>query len=151
MKNRISVSALVFVLLFLSFPIFSSGQEKSLDPILSLDRIYNSREFAPQRFGPARWMKDGSSYTTLEDSKDVQGGRDIVIYAAATGRRSILVSASKLIPSNETSPLPIDNYEWSADGKKLMIFTNSKRVWRKNTRGDYWVLEIGRASCRERV
>jgi dipeptidyl-peptidase-4 len=149
MKNRISVSALVFVLLFLSFPIFSSGQEKSLDPILSLDRIYNSREFAPQRFGPARWMKDGSSYTTLEDSKDVQGGRDIVIYAAATGRRSILVSASKLIPSNETSPLPIDNYEWSADGKKLMIFTNSKRVWRQNTRGDYWVLDLASGALKK--
>ena len=31
---------------------------------------------------------------------------------------------------------------WSADGKKLLIFTNTKKVWRDNTRGDYWVLEL---------
>ncbi len=34
------------------------------------------------------------------------------------------------------------DYTWSADGKKLLIFTNTRKVWRKNTRGDYWVLDV---------
>ena len=35
---------------------------------LSLDRIFESPEFVPQRFGPARWLK-GGSYTTVEPSR----------------------------------------------------------------------------------
>lgn len=143
MAKKISLGIFALYLLFCSIPVISSAQDKPVDPILTVDRIYASREFASQRFGPARWLKDGASYTTLEDSKDVQGGRDIVVYSAETGRREVLVSASKLIPPPPAGPNPlaIENYEWSADGKKLMIFTNSKRVWRQNTRGDYWVLD----------
>ena len=39
-------------------------------------------------------------------------------------------------------PLDVEDYAWSADGKKLLIFTNTERVWRQNTRGDYWVLNL---------
>jgi len=112
------------------------------DSILTLERIFSSREFVSERFGPARWMKDGGSYTTLENSVEVEGGNDIVLYQAETGRREILVSASKLIPPGETKPLTVEDYEWSADGRRLLIFTNSRRVWRRNTRGDYWVLDL---------
>jgi len=149
MMKKIVCGAFVLVLLLISLPVFSSAQDKPFDPILNLDRIYNSREFASERFGPARWLKDGSSYTTLEDSKDVPGGRDIVVYSAETGKRAVLVSASKLIPPARTSPLAIDNYEWSADGKKLLIFTNSRRVWRQATRGDYWILDLASGTLKK--
>ncbi len=36
---------------------------------LTLDRIFSSREFSPERFGPARWMRDGDAYTTLEPAR----------------------------------------------------------------------------------
>ena len=151
MAKKISLGVFALCLLFCSIPVISSAQDKPVDPILTVDRIYNSREFASQRFGPARWLKDGASYTTLEDSKDVQGGRDIVVYSAETGKREVLVSASKLIPPPPAGPNPlaIENYEWSADGKKLMIFTNSKRVWRQNTRGDYWVLDLSSGALKK--
>ena len=151
MAKKISLGVFALCLLFCSLPVISSAQDKPVDPILTVDRIYASREFASQRFGPARWLKDGASYTTLEDSKDVQGGRDIVVYSAETGKREVLVSASKLIPPPPAGPNPlaIENYEWSADGKKLMIFTNSKRVWRQNTRGDYWVLDLASGALKK--
>ena len=40
-----------------------------------------------------------------------------------------------------TRPLGIDDYEFSHDRSRLLIYTNSQRVWRTNTRGDYWVLD----------
>ena len=94
-------------------------------------------------------MKDGISYTTLEDSEAIKGGRDIVLYQAAAGKREILVPASKLVPAGEIAPLAIENYDWSNDGKLLIVFTNSKRVWRQNTRGDFWVLNLASGSLKK--
>ncbi len=111
-----------------------------LQPLLK--RIFASKEFAPKRFGPARWIDGGRAYTTLESSAEAEGGRDIVRYDTATGEKRVLVSAAKLVPAGEKKPLSIDDYSWSKDGQKLLVFTNTKKVWRENTRGDYWVLDL---------
>jgi len=107
----------------------------------TLHRLYASRDFASQRFGPARWIDEGAAFTTVEPSEAVKGGFDIVRYETATGKRSVLVSAKELIPAGDTAPLRFDDYQWSKDRTKLLIFTNTRRVWRRNTRGDYWVLD----------
>ena len=104
-----------------------------------LRRLFASRDFAPERFGPARWVDGGAAYTTVEAAADAPGS-DLVRYEAATGARSVYVSARQLIPPGDTVALEIDDYGWSADGSQLLVFTNSRRVWRQNTRGDYWVL-----------
>jgi dipeptidyl-peptidase-4 len=107
---------------------------------LTVDRIYGSRDFRSERFGPVRWLGDGTSYTTLEPSEDGPG-RDIVRYDTETASRSVFVPAEELTPVRDTVPLAIRNYSWSDEFERLLIFTNSKRVWRRNTRGDYWVLD----------
>lgn len=113
------------------------------DPsLLTLERIFSSKEFEGEKFGPARWLEDGTGYTTLEDSDGETTGKEIVRYDPATGRREVIVPVARLIPEGTTRPLRINNYTWSKDGKKLLIFTNSKRVWRTNTRGDYWLLDL---------
>src|SRR4051794_21467194 len=107
----------------------------------NLKRIFDSKELTPKRFGPARWRDNGSSYTIVEPSSKVKSADDIVLYETATGKRSVLVEASVLCPPGASKPLSIDDYRWSDDGRKLLIFTNTKKVWRNNTRGDYWVLD----------
>jgi dipeptidyl-peptidase-4 len=108
---------------------------------LSLENIFKNRTYSSYGYGPVRWMKDDKGYSTLEKNNDA-GGRDIVRYEATSGKRSVLVSSKKLIPEGETKPLSISNYEWSDDNSKLLIFTNTRKVWRYNTRGDYWVLDL---------
>ncbi len=110
--------------------------------VVTLERIFTPGEFSSQRFGPARWLAAGEGYTTLEPSASIPEGRDIVRYDPESGERNILVQAEALVPSGETSSLHISNYIWSHDAGKLLIFTNTKRVWRQNTRGDYWVLDL---------
>ncbi len=105
-----------------------------------LRRVFASREFAPEQFGPARWMAGGTAYTTLEPASNDQGS-DIVRYETATGARSVAVSARRLVARGSSAPLDVDEYTWSSDGSTLLIFTNTRRVWRQNTRGDYWVLD----------
>jgi dipeptidyl-peptidase 4 len=120
------------------------AQEPALDA--RLRRIYASRDFAQDRFGPARWL-NGEAYTTVEPAQ--RGGFEIVRYDARTGARSIYVPASQLTPSGANTPLQIADYIWSADGNKLLIFTNTARVWRDHTRGDYWVLDRAQGNLRK--
>jgi dipeptidyl-peptidase-4 len=108
--------------------------------LLTLTRIYGSGEFASQPFGPSRWLGDGSAYTTLEPAGDGRG-QDIVRYDVETGRRDVLVTARQLTPSGAEGPLDVEDYAWSPDLGRLLVFTNTKPVWRLNTRGDYWVLD----------
>lgn len=38
--------------------------------------------------------------------------------------------------------LEFSQYEFSPDYKTLLIFTNTAKVWRYNTRGNYWILNL---------
>jgi dipeptidyl-peptidase-4 len=127
----------------------ATAQDRPTSPALSLERIFSTREFAAERFGPARWMRDGETFTTLEPSADVKGARDLVLYSAATGARRVLVSAARLVPEGRQAPLSIDDYAWSPDGVVLIVFTNSVRVWRQNTRGDYWTYDLRSGRLRQ--
>ena len=108
----------------------------------AVHRIFGTRDFAAERFGPAAFIEGGRAYTTVEPSTTLRQGYDIVRYETATGARSILVPASAMVPAGQSRPLDFDDYSWSADGAKLLLFTNTRRVWRQNTRGDYWVLTL---------
>lgn len=110
--------------------------------LLTVRRIYASPEFSSQSFGPARWLDDGTAYTTVERvTGEGAVGREIVRYDTREGTREVMISAAELTPPGDSAPLSIDNYIWSPDGKRLLVFTNSEQVWRQNTRGDYWVLD----------
>jgi dipeptidyl-peptidase-4 len=104
-------------------------------------RTMANPEFRAKTFRGGEWLGSGDFYLDLEPSATA-GGTDIVRYQTATGARDILVSASRLIPAGEIAPLPIEDYAFSADGRQLLVFTNSQTVWRQNTRGDYWVLDL---------
>ena len=130
---------LMWVLLF-SLHVFAAAQ--TTDPEwLTLERIF-SREFDLQRFGGFRWLKTGDSFARLEPSATVEGATDLISYQIETNQRTVLIPAEKLIPKGEKAPLSIQDYEWTEDGRQVLIYTNSKKVWRLNTRGDYWVLDI---------
>src|SRR2546425_3614619 len=75
-----------------------------------LRRLYASRDFSSERFGPARWIESGMAYTTVEPSDAFRGASDIVRYETATGARSVYVSARRLIPAGDSQPLDIDDY-----------------------------------------
>ncbi len=148
-----SAVPLIFAMILALVPAATSqdrpAPSRTVDPILTVERIFAGREFAAERFGPARWMRDGDSYTTLEPSAGTKGGRDLVLCEASSGQRSVLVSAAKLVPPGASEPLSIENYAWSPDGKVLIVFTNSKRVWRQNTRGDFWTYDLATGRLRQ--
>jgi dipeptidyl-peptidase-4 len=110
--------------------------------LVTLDRVFNSEEFAPEFLGPVRWLS-GSAYLKLEPDSTAAGAHSLVRYDAATGRREVWVPASRLVPPGDTVPLEVEDYSVSPDGRRLLVFTNSQKVWRQNTRGDFWSLDLG--------
>ena len=138
---------LLIGLVLSTIPGIGSAQQAD-SSLLTLDRIYGSKEFAPQPFGPARWLADGTAYTTLEPAAEGRG-QDLVRYFVVSGRREVMVAARELTPPGAEGPLDVENYAWSPDGRMLLIFTNTRPVWRLNTRGDYWVLDRKSGSLRK--
>jgi dipeptidyl-peptidase-4 len=128
-------------------------QAQQTDRARALDaqigRIFEARNYDVPRFGPARWLPDGATYTTVERGADQRGTSEIVRYDAKSGSRSILVAAAQLTPKGRSAPLEVDDYSWSRDSRRLLLFTNTRKVWRQNTRGDYWVLDLGSGALRQ--
>ena len=114
--------------------------EDTNSPVLTVKRIFSSGEFDGES-ATGRWLEDSSGYTTFETSKAPGGGRDLVRHDPKTDQQESLVKASELGPPHESSPPAMDDHTWSKDRSKLLIFTNTRKVWRTNSRGDYWVLD----------
>lgn len=123
-------------------PIIGFSQDALDASLLTIDRIYQSGEFRQDYFGQARWIENGQAYTLIEKSKAYPKAHDIVAYQTSSGDRKVLVSAEQLIPKGERKPLSIRGYQWSTDKNQLLLFTNTQRVWRYHTKGDYWVLHL---------
>ncbi len=112
MKCKSLNTLIVFVFLTFSFNCFSQFKPKEVD-----------------------WTPDGNAIMEIKNGAIVR--TDI-----GTGNETILVKREQLIPSGKTDPLSFNIYQFTADKNKLLIYTNTAKVWRYNTRGDYWLLDI---------
>src|SRR3954462_13747329 len=117
MRRSLAVS---FVAAFLISPL-AAQQPDALRA--QIDRIFKDHAYDAPRFGPARWLPDGRAYAIVERSGRAS---EVARYDGASGARSVLARTE----------LDIDDYAWSADGRQLLVFTNTRKVWRQNTRGD---------------
>ena len=106
---------------------------------LTIARIF-SNEFSARGFGQLRWIEGGTAFITIDPAATGKG-REIVRHETATDAKRVLVTAAQLTPAGDTMPLAFQSFAWSDDNSKLLLFTNTKKVWRQNTRGDYWVLD----------
>jgi len=130
-----------FFLLSVVLLIRSYGQQS--DPgLLTMDRIFGSMEFMGERVGQLHWHEDGKYYIKTEPSETVKGSQNLIRYTTASGKSTVLVKAEDLIPAGQDKALTMESFSFSDDNKKMLVFTNSQRVWRQNTRGDYWLLEL---------
>lgn len=81
------------------------------------------------------WNNSESGYYKMED-----GG--IIEILLPSNEKRVLVSKADLKPGDSSKPIKVRNFFFSPDQSKLLIYTNTKRVWRLDTRGDYWVFDF---------
>lgn len=84
-----------------------------------------------------RWSSNGQAIYTVENGA-------IVATALKDGQQQVKIAAAQLTPAaaGASQALEIKDFTFSTDEQKLLIYTNSKKVWRYQTRGDYWVLDM---------
>lgn len=80
------------------------------------------------------WTADGLAYTKFKDG-------NIVRVDPATEAETIVVKKDQLTPPGASALAP-QSFDYSADFHKMLLFTNTARVWRYKTKGDYWVLDL---------
>ncbi|HEX5153156.1 MAG TPA: S9 family peptidase [Parafilimonas sp.] len=88
------------------------------------------------------WSVDGNSYYEIADD-------GITKIQLPSFTKTIIATAQQLTPKDSSQPLKVRNFFFSNDGKKVLIYTNSKKVWRLDTRGDYWVLNTADNSLKQ--
>jgi dipeptidyl-peptidase-4 len=132
---------------FLLFYLIFGSQIASLaqQGQLSIELLF-SGQLRQERMGAIKWLQHSAGFTRLTMDAD---GTGIEMYDIAKGEWKALVNPSDVRPAQSEEPLVIEDYLWSHDEKKLLIFTNSERVWRQNTRGDYWVFDLEGNSLRQ--
>ena len=135
------------ILIFCSAATIARGQTPETQDLLR--RIFTAQEFTPKIFGPVQWEPDGAAFDILDPPRANTNARQIVRFEAASGKKEVLVVLKDLTPAGASQPLTVENFAWSRDRKHVLLFTNSQRVWRENTRGDYWLLDGETKSLRK--
>ncbi len=132
--------SIILSLFYLFIPLFSQIVPDS--SLLNIDRVFGSPEFR-QQYAPAiQWISSGDAYIVSEPSLTYKSQDDLVKIETGTQKRSIFLPAEKLIPPGDSLPITIEEFTLSPDESRVLIFTNSSRVWRSNSKGDYWVYDL---------
>src|SRR5881392_1362827 len=131
-----TISRFAVGVVFLAGPLLAQGVPAAP---LAVHTIWGSREFASDLV-ELSWMKDGKAYTTLDE--DASGNTDLYRVDALTGTKQLLVRGADLVPAGGGHPVTIEEYRFSGDASKLLVFTNSVRVWRENTKGTFFVWDL---------
>jgi dipeptidyl-peptidase 4 len=80
------------------------------------------------------WLPKSHSFWVNE-----QG--NLTIYdAEKLADKKILLTNEQIKISGITNV--VENVVWNADKGKILLYTNSKKVWRANTKGDYWFFDL---------
>lgn len=112
MTNRLFRISVLFIVIF--FTVSSYGQ-------------FRAKEI--------NWTPDGKAYLKISEG-------NIVKVDVKTGIDSVVVKKSQLIPTGRDKALTFNIYSFSPGYKSLLVFTNTAKVWRYHTRGDYWILDL---------
>ncbi len=89
-----------------------------------------------------QWLANGTGYREVD-----QG--EIVEVTLPSNQSKVFVSKAQLTPVQGGTPLSVRSYTVSKAGDKVLIYTNTKRVWRYDTRGDYWVVDLNAKTLKQ--
>jgi dipeptidyl-peptidase-4 len=106
---------------------------KQITVILFLSFIF--LHLAAQPPQGIKWTPKGSGYYAIDAG-------EIFYTDLSSSKKTKVITKKQLTPQGAEKPINPRNFFFSTDETKLLIYANSKKVWRYDTRGDYWVLDL---------
>ncbi|WP_419802437.1 S9 family peptidase [Mucilaginibacter sp.] len=111
--------------------------------LFSVLNVFFVSESKAQFGSGTKWTKDGNNYMQVQNGSIVQTAIN------DPSKQITLVNAQFLTPKGKTEPIAVRSFSFSEDGKKVLIYTNTKKVWRYDTRGDYWVADLSAKTLKQ--
>jgi dipeptidyl-peptidase-4 len=102
--------------------------------LLAVCLLLSIQIVSAQRTG-TQWAKDGYHYYSLDSNRIVE----MDVRDAAKSKD--ILNTELLAQAGQPNLLP-KHFSFSADGQQLLLNTDTHKVWRYDTRGDYWVYNI---------
>ncbi len=146
MMNPVSPLRIVSVMMFalLLGPGFSIdtaiGQQQSR-PALTLEAINASNTFASRAFQGGRWADKGPVIRYIDQACD-GAATHLMSFNLETDERMRLIDGTTLLADDVDRLIAIEDYAYSDDGNKVLLYTDSERVWRANTKGYYYLYDL---------
>ena len=130
MKKQLT---LFFTILFI-LSAFAQQQQK-----FTLEDIYYSNKLFGKTVQNIQWKPDGSafSFTELNPETKVE---DIYLQKIVTEKKSLLVSGTDLKYDNKQ--IKMSHYQWTDDGKFLLIEGPVKSIWRHSTQAPFYLYNV---------
>ena len=136
-----SLITLALSVAFLWASLATSQESNVPKSTLTIDAIFHEKQFELEPFA-GRWQSDSGGFELIKKDPTTTATSIVRIGLDKPKLEETLIASDWLKPTPVDKPLDINAYQWSTDRSKILIFTNTKRVWRLNTRGDYWVLDL---------
>ena len=124
-----------FIFLFLFIVTFSFPQKKDL----TLDDIFLSNKFTPEKVENVRWKPDGSAFafTKVNPTNSLP---DIYLFDIQSLAEKLFLSSDKLVYSGKQ--IQMSSYEWTADAKYFIIRGPVKSIWRHSRMSPVYLFNI---------
>ena len=114
---------------------------------LTLEAIHDSNEFAGKRFQGGRWAESGPVIHYIESDADGPG-TDLMSFNLETDAQKTLVEGAKLYADDVGRVVAVEDYQYSSDGRRMLLYTDSERVWRAATKGFYYLYDADAESLK---
>ena len=108
-------------------------------PMLTLEDIHASGMFVSASFQGGKWAGEGPVVTFVEEDGEMA---HLIRYDLETEQREPIVDGETLYAPDVERTVGIDEYAYSPDGSAMLIYTDSERVWRYNTKGYYYLYDL---------
>jgi len=125
-------------------PVTTSEKTSSEEPQhlskMTLEQIHASGEFSGEYFRGGRWADEGPIVRSIERGSN--GQTQLVEFNLVTEERNVLLDGDNMLAPDMGAKINIEGYSFDANKTKVLIYTDSERVWRQNTKGFYYVYDI---------
>src|SRR5690606_7939309 len=119
----------------------AAAQQDADSVELSLESLFNSATFSGRGFQGGQWAEAGPVVRYIERDRDA-GATHLMEYNLETDTRTRLIDGTSLKKPDGDGLLQIEGYAYSDDRSKVLLYTDSERVWRLNTKGFYYLYDL---------